>query len=152
MDDRAEAYRRLIADVYELAGVSRRTSEAIAAEIGHTAARWHVMSAASDTARTVPAIARRLGLRRQSVQPVVDRLHEDGLVTLEPNPDHARSPLVRLTGRGRRDLDELFRRSTTSRVAVLERAGLGVDDLVGARAVVRALVAGFDDVLGDVRT
>jgi hypothetical protein len=33
------AYRALIADAYELAGLSRRTSDELAREVGHAAAR-----------------------------------------------------------------------------------------------------------------
>src|ERR1700757_2310208 len=55
----SEQYRLLMADVYELAGLSRRTSEAIARELGQTVARWHVLSVLSAGPCTVPAAARR---------------------------------------------------------------------------------------------
>jgi len=70
----SEQYRLLMADVYELAGLSRRTSEAIARELGQTVARWHVLSVLSAGPCTVPATARRLGLTRQGVQRVADDL------------------------------------------------------------------------------
>jgi hypothetical protein len=60
-------------------------------------ARWHVLSVVSGDACTVPFMARRLGLARQSVQRVVDALADDHLVALQVNPDHARSPLYALT-------------------------------------------------------
>ena len=53
-----DAYRLLIADVYELAGASRRTSDDLARAVGQTAARWHVLSALSDAPRSVPSAAR----------------------------------------------------------------------------------------------
>src|SRR5215211_4299690 len=62
--DSVEAYRLLIADVYELAGTSRRTSDRMAAEHGQTAARWHVLSVIADEPHGVPAIAHRLGHAR----------------------------------------------------------------------------------------
>lgn len=145
VDARLPPYRRLIADVYELAGISRHTSEQIARELGQTAARWHVMSVVSDDALTVPAIARRLGLARQSVQRVVDEMVDAGLVTREPNPDHQRSPLMALTAEGRAVLDELFRRSSANRAALLDRAGVSVTELDGARRVVRALLVAFGE-------
>jgi DNA-binding MarR family transcriptional regulator len=46
---------------------------------------------------TVPQIARHMGLTRQSVHATVKRLIADGLVELEPNADHRRSQLVRMT-------------------------------------------------------
>lgn len=59
---RLRGYRLLMADVYELAGRSRATTQDIAGEVvGQTAARWHVMSVITDQDRTVPAVARRLG-------------------------------------------------------------------------------------------
>ena len=49
---------------------------------------------------TVPQIARRMGLTRQSVHTTVNRLLADGMVELVPNQDHQRSQLVRLTEPG----------------------------------------------------
>lgn len=144
VDPRLQAYRELIADVYELAGTSRATSEAIAQQVGQTAAQWHVMSVLSDQDLPVPAIARRLGLTRQSVQRVVDDLVARGAVVLAPNPDHARSPLVRLVPEGRRLLDEMFRRSEASRTALLERADVDSNDLAEAGRVIAALLAAYE--------
>lgn len=144
VDERLTPYRLLIADVYELAGASRDTSEHIAGQLGQTAARWHVMSVVSEGARTVPTIARRLGLTRQSVQRVVDDLAETGLVGLEDNPDHRRSRLVRLTDAGRDVVEELFRRSDATRAALLDRAAVSTTDLDEARRVIRSLLAAFD--------
>ncbi len=144
LDTRLSPYRLLMADVYELAGASRDTSEQIAGELGQTAARWHVMSGVSQDALSVPAIARRLGLTRQSVQRVVNELVDAGLVTLEENPDHQRSPLVRLTSAGHDVLEELFRRSDATRAALLDRSGLSATELDQARQVVRSLLAAFD--------
>ncbi|HEX6354788.1 MarR family winged helix-turn-helix transcriptional regulator [Actinophytocola sp.] len=134
-----EAYRLLIADVYELAGLSRRTSEEMARAVGQTAARWHVLSVLSDAPRTVPSAARRLGLAPQSVQRVIGDLVDSGHVEAVDNPDHARSPLMRLTGQGRRALDELFARSEDDRAAVVDRAGVTAGELAAAREVLRKL-------------
>jgi DNA-binding MarR family transcriptional regulator len=49
---------------------------------------------------TVPQIARRMGLTRQSVHTTVNRLLAAGLVELAPNADRRRSQLVRLTEAG----------------------------------------------------
>ena len=85
-DQAAEAYRLLVADVYELAGRSRATSEAIAQRHQQTAARWHLLSVLRDEAMTVPGIARRLGQSRQSVQRVADDLIAAGCVRWRPTP------------------------------------------------------------------
>ncbi len=139
LSDDVEAYRLLVADVYELAGLSRRTSETLAGAAGQTAARWHVLSVLSDGPRTVPAAARRLGLAPQSVQRVVTDLVSAGQLEARPNPDHARSPLVALTDRGRATVEDLFARSERNRREVLDRAGVSGERLLVAREVVRAL-------------
>lgn len=135
-----EAYRLLIADVYELAGESRRTSEVLAGRLDQTAARWHVLSVLSGAPRTVAAAARRLGLARQSVQRVVDDLLEAGQVEARPNPDHARAALLSLTPAGRATLRALVRRSNSDRERMLQRAQVSAEELTAARTVLQRLV------------
>lgn len=136
-----EAYRLLIADVYELAGQSRRTSEVLAGRIGQTAARWHLLSVVSDGPRTVAGAARRLGLTRQSVQRVADDLVDTGHAQLLPNPDHARAPLLTITSQGQATLAELIARSSDNRRALLDQAGVSTEDLAAARAVLSRLLS-----------
>jgi DNA-binding MarR family transcriptional regulator len=141
--DPVAAYRLLIADVYELAGTSRRTSDRMAAEHGQTAARWHVLSVLADGPHGVPAIAHRLGHARPSVQRIVHDLEAAGLVEPRPNPLHARSPLVALTPAGKETLDRLFAGSDADRTALLARAGVSADDLLAARATLRRVLDAF---------
>jgi DNA-binding MarR family transcriptional regulator len=70
---------------------------------GFFGARWQVLGAVAlaDRPLTVPQIARRMGLTRQSVHLTVKHLVGDGLLALAPNADHRRSQLVRLTEQGR---------------------------------------------------
>jgi DNA-binding MarR family transcriptional regulator len=93
----ADEMALLVADVYELAGLLRRSGEAIAAREGQSQARWQLLSAISDDALTVPQAGRRLGVTRQAVQRVANELVDDGLVELISNPDHRTSPLLRPT-------------------------------------------------------
>jgi DNA-binding MarR family transcriptional regulator len=97
----------IVADIYELAGRMRDYGEAIARTAGQTQARWQVMSAASAEPRTVPQIARTLGVTRQNVQRIADMLVADGSATYQDNPDHRTSLHLVLTGRGRAALDRL---------------------------------------------
>jgi DNA-binding MarR family transcriptional regulator len=131
----------LVADVYELAGVSRGSSEQLASEQGQTVARWHVMSVLSDQAFTVPAIARRLGLTRQSVQRVADELVDEGVVKRSDNPDHQRSPLLALTTEGRETLRKIVAASDADRSQRLARAGVTVAELDAARETLRKLLS-----------
>jgi DNA-binding MarR family transcriptional regulator len=101
--------QRLAADLFEVAGAMRRDGEAIARRSGQTQARWQVMWTAATGALTVPTIARRLGVTRQNVQRIANDLVADRLASLDANPDHRRSPLLRLTPHGREILDEINR-------------------------------------------
>jgi DNA-binding MarR family transcriptional regulator len=141
----SEQYQLLMADVYELAGLSRRTSEAIAKELGQTVARWHVLSVVSTGScsagpYTVPAIARRLGLTRQGVQRVADDLLAARLLQASPNPDHVRSPLLTLTSRGQLVLEQLTQRSDAARGRLLQQARITAEDLAATRTTLRALL------------
>jgi DNA-binding MarR family transcriptional regulator len=57
-----------------------------------TQARWQVMWIAGSGHLTVPSIARRLGITRQSVQRVADELVAEGLASFQPNPTTAAHP------------------------------------------------------------
>lgn len=144
MSDLGEAYRLLIADVYELAGRSRATSEALARAEGQTVARWHLMSVVADDPRSVASAARRLGLQRQSVQRTAGHLVEAGLARLTPDPADARAPVLSLTRDGRSVLDRLVASSDRDRIARLGKVRLTADELTRARTVVRAVAAALE--------
>lgn len=144
-DATAVSYRLLIAEVYELAGRSRSTSEAIARRHGQTAARWHVMSVLSDRDASVSAIARRLGQTRQSVRRVAGDLVAVSCVQAVPNPDHQRSPLLRLTETGQRQLRALNSDSAQDRASRLASACLSPAQLDQARQVLRSLIGALAD-------
>jgi DNA-binding MarR family transcriptional regulator len=97
----------IVADIYELASRFRGHGEAIARTVGQTQARWQVMSAASAKPKTVPQIARRLGVTRQNVQRIADLLVEEGSARFAPNAEHRSSDHLILTPRGEKALREL---------------------------------------------
>src|SRR5918996_3075817 len=96
---RGEAATQVILSAFRANGLLLSAGDAVAAAEGLTSTRWQVLGAVSlaDRPLTVPQIARRMGLTRQSVHATVKRLVGDGLVELLPNEDHQRSQLVRLT-------------------------------------------------------
>lgn len=127
-DERAkvDAYRVLMAQVYELAAVSRRDSESVAGPIGVTVTQWHTMSVLSDgAAATVPQVAARLGVTRQAVQRVADQLVDRGHLEKVANPQHDTSPLLRLTPSGTEVLQQLWARSDEPRARMLAGVELG---------------------------
>jgi len=58
----------------------------------------------------VPDIARSRHVTRQHIQALVNALRELRLVSLDDNPAHRRSALVRLTPEGRKAIDRMTRR------------------------------------------
>jgi DNA-binding MarR family transcriptional regulator len=131
----------LLAEVYELAGRSRRRSDVEAAEFGSTGARWLVMSAISDRDLSAAAIARRLGLARQAVHRVVDDLVAQGHVARVANPDHVRSDLISLTPEGRSVLRKMWRASDRHRSGILAAADVSDEEIDVARDVLRRILA-----------
>lgn len=107
-----EAATEAILATFRANGLLLGAGDVLAREEGLTSARWQVLGAVALAERpsTVPQIARRMGLTRQSVHATVGRLVSAGLVELVPNADHQRSQLVRLTDLGRakyRAMDKL---------------------------------------------
>ncbi|MFF3446504.1 MarR family winged helix-turn-helix transcriptional regulator [Streptomyces sp. NPDC002667] len=128
----------LVADIYEAAGVLRRSGETIAAAEGQTQARWQVLSVVSDEPLSVARAARRLGVTRQGVQRIANDLARDGLADFRPNPDHRSSPLLGLTPRGSRVLEEI-----TDRAAAAHRllaAGIEPAEIAAARDLLRRVI------------
>lgn len=134
-----EAATRVILSVFRANGLLLAAGDLLAADEGLTAARWQVLGAVALAERplTVPQIARRMGLTRQSVHATVARLARDGLLTLAPNVDHRRSPLVCLTEQGRATYTATDRRQAAwvNRLA----GGIGRTDLETAARVLDEL-------------
>jgi len=146
LDPRVDAYRLLIADIAELVGRSRSTSDAMAREVGQTVARWHVLSVLSGEPQSVASAARRLGLARQSVQRVANELLAERLAIATPDPNDARAPLLQLTPRGTALVADLYERSDSSRTELVQRADVSLRQLTAARNTVRALINAFEAV------
>jgi DNA-binding MarR family transcriptional regulator len=94
-----EKATEVILSTFRANGLLLAAGDRLAAEHGLTSARWQVLGAIALAQRplTVPQIARRMGLSRQTVHTTVSRLVADGLVELVPNADHRRSQLVSVT-------------------------------------------------------
>jgi DNA-binding MarR family transcriptional regulator len=140
VDEPVERYRLLMADVYELAGLSRRISGREAAAHGATSAQWQILSVTDEAPATVPQIARRLGLTRQAVQRVVNELLEAGHVRRLPEDRALRSPRIEPTPSGRQSLAELWQATLPRRRQALVDAGIDGDDLDAARVTVGRLI------------
>jgi DNA-binding MarR family transcriptional regulator len=107
-----EVATEVILNTFRANGLLVAGGDVLSANEGLTSARWQVLGAIALAGRplTVPQIARRMGLTRQSVHATVKRLVADRLVELAPNADHRRSQLVRLTKLGERTYAAIDRR------------------------------------------
>ena len=141
----------LVLSIFWLNGFFLDAADHLTAGSGLTTARWQVLGAVLHEPLTVAAIARNMGLARQSVQRTADRLVEQGLCEYSPNPAHRRAKLLSPTDRG---LDSL--RQLTPRVmAWSKRVGESVgDDVIDAatvsvRELMSALARDEAQLLGD---
>ncbi len=91
----------LILEVMNFYGILREHGQRIAGTFGQSPARWQVLGAVAERAMTASQVSRRMGLSRQSVQRLANELTVDGFIRTNPNPDHARAPLLDLTIEGR---------------------------------------------------
>jgi DNA-binding MarR family transcriptional regulator len=101
------AFQAVMPALFQLHGHVLEAADLMSADFGLTGARWQVLRVAARQPLTVSQIARRLGLKRQSVQRTVNQLSVQRLVSLEPNVNHLRASLVSLSAEGRRVLAAL---------------------------------------------
>ncbi|MDA0179518.1 MarR family transcriptional regulator [Solirubrobacter phytolaccae] len=131
---------QLYAELFEAAGVGRRVGETIAGTAGQTQARWQTLwILGSGGTLTVPQVSRRLGVSRQNIQRLADQLQQEGLVALEPNPDHKTSPLLALTTEGRQALERINLAAEASHLEILEQ--FPASDVAALRALLRRFTA-----------
>jgi DNA-binding MarR family transcriptional regulator len=71
-----------------------------AREGGLTATEWQVLGGVLDEPHSVAEIGRRMGMTRQGVQRVADRLVDRGLAEYRPNLAHRRAKLMACTEAG----------------------------------------------------
>jgi DNA-binding MarR family transcriptional regulator len=141
-----DAATEVVLSTFRANGLFLAAGDLLAAGEGLTSARWQVLGALALAGRplTVPQIARRMGLTRQSVQASVNRLLGDALVETAENPDHRRSPLIRLTDRGSVRYAAVQRRQAEwiNELA----AGMQVSELATAARVLRQLGNKLDTI------
>jgi DNA-binding MarR family transcriptional regulator len=146
-----ERVTEVILAMFRASGLLLEAGDRLAANEGMTAARWQVLGSIELAGHplTVPQIARRMGLTRQTVHVTVKRLAADRLVELEPNADHRRSQLVRLTKLGKAAYLALDHRQAKWANRLAE--GLDRTDLETTARILGELSGRFDAELGDTR-
>ncbi len=129
----------LVLSIFRLNGFFLHAADGLTARSGLTTARWQVLGAVLHESLTVPAVARTMGLTRQSVQRVADALVAEGLCQWFPNPAHRRAKLLASTERGLKSVQLLGPRVTAWSERV--RKLVGDRTLSAATASVRKLLS-----------
>ena len=139
-DDPSVALTDIVLRTFELNGLFLSASERLAKPAGLTPARWQILGAVLAEPLTVSAIARGMGLARQSVQRIADALVEDGLARTLDNPAHRRARLLEPTEEGWARIAVLHETQPlwTRRVA----EGIDGEQLRGALAVMDRIAEG----------
>ncbi|MCY1040321.1 MarR family transcriptional regulator [Corallococcus sp. bb12-1] len=127
----AAAFTDLILEVFQLNGLLLQAGDRLSAPAGLTSARWQVLGVIDHGPATVAAVARTMGLARQSVRQTADALVDDGFVAYVDNPHHQRAKLLSLTTAGRRAL----RKVEAAHAAWANRLGAGLAPGLLAAAV-----------------
>jgi DNA-binding MarR family transcriptional regulator len=122
----------LVHTIFRLNGFFLHAGDRLTAGSGLTTARWQVLGAVLHEPLTVAAIARDMGLARQSVQRTANLLVEEGLCEYVPNPAHRRAKLLSATDHGLNSVRRLGPRVTAWSKRVRESVG---DDVIDAATV-----------------
>jgi DNA-binding MarR family transcriptional regulator len=133
-------------DAYKVTWLIRRLFRTMAEQAdsylrdsGLTAADRAVMEFLyPDSQLTVPQIARRYQVSRQHVQVTANRLVEEGLLRTHENPQHKRSPLLRLSELGRDTFAEIRRNEDALLDAVY--ADIEIADIATTRRTLESLL------------
>jgi DNA-binding MarR family transcriptional regulator len=129
---------------FRLNGQFLSVAEELARPAGLTAARWQVLGAVLVDPLPVAGVARAMGLSRQAVQRIADRLVDDGLAEYLPNPAHRRAKLVRPTAAGYAAVDRI---DPAHAVLAGQLAGeMGSEQLAHALAAMGQLSEALDAV------
>ncbi len=104
-----KALTDLILEIFRFNGEMLEAGNRITEPYGLTSARWQVLGAIdiAGAPLTVAQIARRMGLTRQAVQRIANDLRDLEILAFEPNIDHKRSPLLSITKKGAKVLQEI---------------------------------------------
>lgn len=133
-----EIVNKIVMDVFKLNGYFIKIADELTKGSQLTSARWQVLGMVLHQEHTVAAIARSMGLARQSVQRIADVLVADGLAEYLPNPAHKRAKLLSCTEKGLNSIIEI--RPHVVEWAELVKNLIGEGDLVDAEKAIENLL------------
>ena len=100
MPDEPRLAAEFTLSIFKVNGQMLAAGEQLARPAGLTVAWWQVLGSVLRRPLNAAGIAREMGITRQAVQRVANRLIDDGLLEALPNPAHKRSPLLSATPDG----------------------------------------------------
>jgi DNA-binding MarR family transcriptional regulator len=105
-----DQFTQIVLNTFRLNGALVAAGGRLVEDLSLSTARWQVLGMIVDQKLTVSAIARRIGLTRQSVQRTADRLVAEGVASAISNPDHQSAKLYVLTTMGKKIMAQVKRR------------------------------------------
>ncbi|HEY0453639.1 MarR family winged helix-turn-helix transcriptional regulator [Actinophytocola sp.] len=121
LTDRGLEFSELLVEVFRVNGLLLAAGDELARPAGLTSARWQILGVVDHEPATVAAVARVMGLTRQTVRQTANALAEAGMLTFHDNPRDRRARLLALTPRGRHALRQVERRQAAWANAVAAR-------------------------------
>lgn len=145
MPSNADLITSIMLAVFRTNGSLLSCGDQLVSRVGLTSARWQILGAIAlpGKPQTVPQIAETMGITRQGALKQANRLVEEGLLELLPNPRHERSPLYALSSDGAAAYESASQLNSAW-TAKLAR-GMSHDDLDTTLRVLHAL----NDMLAD---
>jgi DNA-binding MarR family transcriptional regulator len=128
-DSLGDTVHLIILGIHKLSSAYRKRSQVWTRNCGLTPPQWRLMSVAAGEHRSVPQLARRMLLARQTVQRTADQLVTKGLAYFHPNPDHQRSPYLVIFDEGLEILSRMENQMREQRQRFIEQNGLLHKDL-----------------------
>lgn len=120
------AFQDFVGELFRLNTLFLSTADKYVQDQNVTTSEWRVIASIQfGDSKTVPQIARYVGISRQAVRQTVQKLEAKNLIRLNPNPDHRRSPLVSLTPKGQKLMRALT--AIQTRMTHLYTDGLQLD-------------------------
>lgn len=134
-----EVVNAIVLNVFKLNGYFVKAADCLTEGSELTSARWQILGTVLHEQHTVAAIARSMGLARQSVQRIADVLVVEGLAEFLPNPAHRRAKLLSSTEKGLNTIKKIRPKV----VAWAERVNalIGEDDLSDAEKAIDNLLS-----------
>lgn len=119
--------------IFKLNGQMIAAGESIARPAGITVAWWQVLGAVMHEPQTASGVSRQMGITRQAVQRVANRLIDDGLLESFANPAHKRAPLLSPTAKGLASVQRISPDQTAFSSRIVEAFGrTELEELVAA--------------------